>query len=393
MTEGARFVYHAVGRKIIGAFNCIERLGEEIDELGCRRALVICGPNVRTKSGIIERVQDALAERCVGVFDEVGEHAPLPAVERGAQAAREIEADVLIAVGGGSTQSVGKLIPVQMGVEGNLRDLRLVIEPLNAIHVPKLPVPRLPLVAIPTTFPGAEFTASASAFDPLAGTKVHFGSTTLAPKVVLLDTLALATTPSKVLFGSAFVSVDHCIEIAYSRRHHPLADALALAGLRQLARLLPRCVDRDPGILQKAQVAAVLPMLILQSTGTGIIHALAHHVGDLHHVSHGEAHGILAPHGMRFNLDASLDQQLLIAEALGIDTRACSPREACLAAADAVAALARSVGLPSRLRDVGVPETGLDAIAQATIRDRQLPSNPRPIAGPADLMQVLQAAW
>lgn len=390
---GIQFTYNAVGRKIVSAFDCIARLGEYIDGLKCRRALIICGPNVRAKSGIIERIELAIGARYAGIFDQVGEHAPLPAVERGAKAVREFDADVLVAVGGGSTQSVAKLVAAQLELPSSIRDFRMIVESPGKINLPELPTPRVPVIAIPTTFPGAEFTASASGFDPQVGTKVHFGSTTLAPRLVLLDTQALATTPTEILLGSAFVSVDHCIEIVYSRRHNPLADALALAGLRKLMSVLPKCADGELAVFQEAQVAAVLPMLVLQGTGTGVIHALAHHVGDLHHVSHGAAHGILARHGMRFNLDASLDRQLLVAEAMAMDIRACSPREACLAAADAVAALARSLGLPSRLRDVGVPEEGLDAIAQATMLDRQLPSNPRPIAGPADLLPVLRAAW
>ncbi|MBI3042675.1 MAG: iron-containing alcohol dehydrogenase [Betaproteobacteria bacterium] len=390
---GVQFTYRTVGRKIVSAFDCVARLGDYIDELKCRRALIICGPNVRARSGIIERVQAAIGNRYAGIFDQTGAHAPLPAVERGAKAALELDADVLVAVGGGSTQSVAKLVAVQMDLPGSIRDFRMLVERADKMHLPELPTPRVPVIAIPTTFPGAEFTASASGVDPRVGTKVHFGSATLAPRMVLLDTQALATTPLQILLGSAFVSVDHCIEIVCSRRHNPIADALALAGLRKLMHIVPKCADAGLAVLQEAQVAAVLPMLVLQSTGTGVVHALAHHVGDLHHVSHGAAHGILAPHGMRFNLDASLDQQVLVAEAVGINVRACSPREACLAAANAVAALARSLGLPSRLRDVGVPETGLDAIADETMLDRQLPSNPRPIAGSGDLLPLLQAAW
>ncbi len=390
---GIQFTYNAVGRKIVSAFDCIARLGEYLDALQCRRALIICGPNVRAKSGIIERIQAAIGDRYAGIFDQTAPHAPLPVVERGAKAVRESDADVLIAVGGGSTQSLAKLVAVQIELPGSIRDYRMIVKSSDMMHVPELPTPRVPVIAIPTTFPGAEFTASASGFDPQVGTKVHFGSATLAPRVVLLDTQALATTPLQILLGSAFVSVDHCIEIVCSRRHNPFADALALAGLRKLMQVAPKCAGAELAVLQEAQVAAVLPMLVLQGTGTGVVHALAHHVGDLHHVSHGAAHGILAPHGMRFNLDASLDRQLLVAEAMGINISACSPREACLAAADAVAALARSLGLPSRLRDVGVPEGGLDAIANETMLDRQLPSNPRPIAGPADLLPVLRAAW
>jgi len=116
-------------------------------------------------------------------------------------------------------------------------------------------------------------------------------------------------------------------------------------------------------------------------------------VGGLYNVPHGEANAILLPHTMRFNLDASAERQALIAEAMGLNTAGMSPHAAGLAAAEAVARLCQQLGLPSRLRDVDVPPEGLEAIAAATLHDRALATNPKPIADAGPILSVLREAW
>ena len=127
--------------------------------------------------------------------------------------------------------------------------------------------------------------------------------------------------------------------------------------------------------------------------GLGLNTAVAHHVGGLYNVPHGEANAILLPHTMRFNLDASAERQALIAGAMGLNTTGMSPQAAGLAAAEAVAQLCQQLGLPSRLRDVDVPYEGLEAIAAATLHDRALATNPKPINDAGPILSVLREAW
>ena len=113
----------------------------------------------------------------------------------------------------------------------------------------------------------------------------------------------------------------------------------------------------------------------------------------MYKVPHGDANAILLPHTMRFNLDASVEHQVLIAAAMGVDTAAMSREHAGRAAADAVAGLCRQLGLPERLRDADVPEDGLARIAAATLHDRGLATNPKPITDSAPILEVLRNAW
>ena len=134
-------------------------------------------------------------------------------------------------------------------------------------------------------------------------------------------------------------------------------------------------------------------MASLGSVGGGINTATGHHVGGIFDVPHGDANAIMLPHSMRFNADASADRQALIAQAMGINTRGMNDREAALSAADAVEDLRNALGLPGRLRDVGVPEEGLELIAAATLKDRSLATNPTPVSDAGPIMQVLRSSW
>ena len=176
----------------------------------------------------------------------------------------------------------------------------------------------------------------------------------------------------------------------YSTDHHPVGDALALHTIKMLVDYLPRCSSREIDYLLQAKSAAC--MVMIARPGLGLNTATAHHVGGLYDVPHGEANAILLPHTMRFNLDDSADRQALIAQAMGIDTTGMTGLDAGMAAADGVDQLCRTLELPERLRDVGVPEEGLELIAAATLHDRSLATNPKPIIDAGPIMSVLRDA-
>jgi alcohol dehydrogenase class IV len=182
------------------------------------------------------------------------------------------------------------------------------------------------------------------------------------------------------------------VETVYSQRHNPIGDALALPAIKTLMHSLPRASASDINGLLHLKTAACMASLASVG-GLGLNTAMAHHVGALFNVPHGVANAILLPHTMRFNLEASAVRQALIAEAMGINITGMSPEAAGSAAAAAVARLCATLDIPARLRDVDVPEAGLALIASATLHDRALATNPRPITDAEPILSVLRAAW
>ena len=209
---------------------------------------------------------------------------------------------------------------------------------------------------------------------------------------IIIDGMGLATTPINILLSTAMGQLRIAVETVYSTRHNPISDSMALHSIAMLTEFLPKCPDLDMDCLLNTKTAAAMASLAGVG-GLGLNTAIAHHVGGLFDVPHGDANAIMLPHTMRFNAEASSDRQVLIARAMGIKTQGMSDMDAAMAAADAVENLRISLGLPGKLRDVGVPEEGLELIAAATLHDRALATNPTPVADAGPIMTVLRNSW
>src|SRR5207248_3098266 len=197
----------------------------------------------------------------------------------------------------------------------------------------------IPILTIPTTMGGAELSRGAGFTDHRLGRKIVVADPGTIPRSILIDGKALATTPTAILVSTAMGQFRIAVETVYSRRHNPIGDALALHAIAMLVHDLPRCAAQDIDGLLHIKTAACMASLASVG-GLGLNTAMAHHVGGLYNVPHGEANA---------------ERQALIAEAMGLNTAGMSPHAAGLAAADAVARLCQQLGLPSRLRDVDVP--------------------------------------
>lgn len=395
-TETAlKFRYSSLAQDIICAPDAISSIGDSLDKLGAERAMLVCGPTILSKSDVVQRVQDALGERSVGLFSQVAPHSPVEVLQDAVALARELEPDVLVSVGGGSTHDTSKGIAMLLAEGGDIHNYEVRFEPPNRVFVPDTPHQKIPIISVPTTMGGAELSRGGGGFtDKTLGRKILISGQGTSHRVIIIDGQALATTPLPILLSTAIGQLRIAVESVYSTGHNPIGDALALHAIKMLVDYLPRCPERDLDVLLNTKTAACLPMLAQSAVGgLGLNTAIAHHVGGLYDVPHGEANAILLPHTMRYNLDASADRQALIAEAMGIDTTGMSLEEAGLAAADAVAQLCRSLGLPATLRQVGVPEDGLEFIASATLHDRGLATNPKPVSDAGPIISVLREAW
>ncbi len=381
-----------VDRSIVCAPDAISGIADSLEKLSASRALVVCGPTILEHSDVVQRVQQALGDRCIGLYSGVAPHAPVEMLEEAVATARELQPDALVAVGGGSTSDTCKGIAVLLAEGGDILDYVIRFEPPNRVFVPDTPHQKIPIIAVATTFGGAEIGSGGGGFTSKSlGRKLSLAGEGTTPKVVIIDGAALATTPMDILLSTGIGQLRIAVESVYSTDHHPIGDALALHTIKMLVDYLPRCSSRNIECLLQAKSAAC--MVMLARPGLGLNTAIAHHVGGLYNVPHGEANAILLPHTMRFNLDASADRQVLIAQAMGIDISGMTDQQAGMAAADEVDRICRALEIPERLRDVGVPEDGLELIAAATLHDRSLATNPKPVDNAGPIMSVLRDAW
>ncbi len=388
-----QYRYDPLHQDIICAESAIDALPATVDALGASRAMITCGPTILRACNVVPRVQEALGSRYVGTYSGVLPHSPVQTVEEGAAMAKETQPDVFISVGGGSTHDTTKAIATLLAEGGDIRDYAIIFEPPDKIIVPPTPSPKLPILSVPTTMGCAEFSRGGGGItDHEQGRKLSIAGDGVTHRTVIIDGQALATTPVRILVSTAIGQLRIAIETVYSTGRNPIGDGMALHAIRLLFENLPKCHEGDIDTLLTTKTACAMASLA-SFGGLGLNTATCHHVGGLYDVPHGEANAILLPHTMRYNLDACADRQRLIAEAIGVANSTMTDEEAGLAAADAVDGLCRDLQLPRTLREVGVPEDGLEYIATATLQDRSLSTNPKPITDAGPIMEVLHAAY
>jgi len=234
---------------------------------------------------------------------------------------------------------------------------------------------------------GAEFTAIAGVTDLARNVKEGYAHPDLAPLVVILDPRVTVHTPAELWLSTGIRAVDHAVEDLCSINSQPLADAASLHALRLLSGSLRR-TKADPRDLDARLDGMIGAWLSLVGTQGGVekgaSHAIGHVLGGSAGVPHGFTSCVMLPHVLRWNKPVNADRQKRVAEALG---------EPEVDAADLVARLIADLGLPRTLREVNVPRDKLRAIAEHTMHDPWTATNPRKIAGPDDVLTILEMAW
>ena len=190
-------------RNIICAPDAISGMRDSLEKLGASRALVVCGPTILEHSDVVQRVQQALGDKCIGLYSGVAPHAPVEMLEEAVATARELQPDALVAVGGGSTSDTCKGIAVLLAEGGDILDYVIRFEPPNRVFVPDTPHKKVPIIAVATTFGGAEIGSGGGGFTSKSlGRKLSLAGEGTTPKVVIIDGAALATTPMEILLST-----------------------------------------------------------------------------------------------------------------------------------------------------------------------------------------------
>ena len=236
--------YNPLHQDIICSETAIATLPATVDALGASRAMITCGPTILRACNVVPRVQEALGSRSVGVYAGVAPHAPVETVEEGVAMAKEVQPDVFISVGGGSTHDTTKAIATLLAEGGDIHDYAIRFEPPDRVIVPPTPAPKLPILSVPTTMGCAEFSRGGGGItDRHLGRKLSLAGDGVTPRTVLIDGQALATTPARILVSTAIGQLRIAIETVYSTGHNPIGDGMALHAIRLLFAHLPQCQD------------------------------------------------------------------------------------------------------------------------------------------------------
>ena len=397
------WTFHSAGQLVFGR-NAAAKVGEIARRLGVRRVFLVTDP-ILLNGGLVDPIQASLSE--AGLVVEVfsgGEPEPsLRAANAAIGAAREFRPDGVIGLGGGSNMDLAKISAVVLTHGG---------QPLDYAGDDKIPGPILPLLCVPTTAgTGSEMSAASVLSDTDNQMKVGVLSNYLRPAAAIVDPLLTVSCPPKVTADSGIDALTHAIE-AYTavdnadfplppgersvyQGSHPFGDMLAERAIRLIVPHLLRAV-RDGGDLEARErmaLGATLAGMAFSNVGVALVHALEYPVGGATHCSHGAGNGLLLPYVMRYNIPARRTAFAALAPMFGKEIQGLSWEQAAEQAVVAVEKLRADIGIPTRLRDLGVKENQLRAFAEKALGiKRILRVNPR-TPTLEDLEGILRAAF
>jgi maleylacetate reductase len=364
----------------------------EAERLGAKRVFLTTSKSV-AQSALLAGIVADLGDRYAGVYAGVVAHSPRPCVIEGAAWAREAKADLIVAVGGGSVIDATKVMLIALWQDATT------VEALDAYRAgrPKegaappaeviAPPPgAIRMIAVPTTLSAAEFNAFAGVTDPRRGVKESFGHPLVVPRVIVLDPAGTLATPMDLMLSTGLKAVDHAVERLCSQQAHPFVLGTATEALKLLSRALPDHKARPDNMETRLDLQFGMWLSIGAGTsgvGVGASHGIGHVLGGACGVPHGHTSCVMLPSVLRWNLPANAERQKRVSEAFG---------QPDVAAADLVAGLVKSLGLPGRLSEVGVGRDRFREIGEKSMHDRAVLNNPRPIAGPDQVVEILELA-
>ncbi len=343
------FTFHGLASNVRFGPGTLRQLPDVVRGLGGTRALLLSTPQQASE---VAALGATLAGLSVAQFSEAVMHTPVEVTDRALALVRAESIDAIIALGGGSTIGLGKAIALHSGI---------------------------PQIAIPTTYAGSEMT-------PILGQTTNGRKTTqrslaVLPRAVIYDVDLTLGLPAGLSGTSGINAIAHAVEGLYAQDTNPVMQLIAEDGIRALAGALPR-ISRDMADRQArgdALYGAWLCGMVLGSVGMALHHKLCHTLGGAFDLPHAETHAIILPHALLFNAPAVPDAMARLRRALGTNDPAA-----------ALFDLARKVGAPRSLRELGMPEAGIARAADEAVQTAYW--NPRPLER-AGISALLSRAW
>ncbi len=330
------FVYSAHPARVIFGSGTLSQLPAEVERLGLTRVLVLSTPQQEADANATAR---AISARAAGVFAGATMHTPVGVTADAMAMVADRRIDGIVAVGGGSTTGLAKAIALRTD---------------------------LPQIVAPTTYAGSEMTPILG--ETKEGVKTTQKSPKVLPEVVIYDVDLTLSLPPALSATSGMNAIAHAVEALYAQDRNPIFTMMAAEGIRALASALPAIVATpgDRAARSDALYGAWLCGMCLGAVGMALHHKLCHTLGGSFDLPHAETHTAVLPHATAYNAAAAPDAMRAIAGALETAD-----------AAQGLYDLAGRLGAKLALRDLGMPQDGIDKAADIAMRNPYW--NPRPL--------------
>lgn len=319
------FRYSPLPANVVFGFGTVAALRDEVERLGCSHALVVTTPE---QGALGDLAKSHLGPVFAGLFSGAQMHTPVDVSEKALAYAREVEADCVVGLGGGSTTGLAKALALRTD---------------------------MPQIVVPTTYAGSEATPILG--ETAGGQKTTQRTMKVLPETIIYDVDLTMSLPRRLSAVSGMNAIAHAVEALYARELDPVIALLAQDGIRALVKALPvinqKPDDRDAR--SDALYGAWACGTCLGAVGMALHHKLCHVLGGSFNLPHAETHAIVLPHVVAYNRRYAPEAIALVAAAIGTPDAAAGLYD-----------LNRKLGIPLALKDIGMPADGIDkAVASA----------------------------
>lgn len=352
-----------------------EVLAEEIKARGFKKVLVVTDKAL-FECGVTSKVTDELDKAQIeySVYSDVRPNPTKKNVWDGLKACKEAKADVLVAVGGGSSIDTAKAI----GIITNNPENEDIVSLEGASNTKNK---SLPIIALPTTAgTAAEVTINYVITDEDREVKMVCVDPHDIPIIAIIDTELMASMPKSIAASTGMDALTHAVEGYITKAHNTMSDMFHIQAIKLIFANLPAAVnDKTPEAVDNMGLAQYIAGMGFSNVGLGIVHSMAHQLGAVYDTPHGLANAILLPTVMRFNGEVCYERFRDILIALNVDAKDMSKEEVIDTFVGMIEDLSRKVGITQTVKDTGCKEEDFEMLAQKAMADACKPGNPREV--------------
>ncbi len=352
-----------------------EVLAEEIQKRGFKKVLLVSDKTL-VEAGVTKNVTDVLdnAKIKYTLYDEVKPNPTIKNVTDGVKVCKRAKADVIVAVGGGSSIDTAKGISILMtNPDRTLQSLNGLSNTVNK---------GMPLIALPTTHgTAAEVTINYVITDEEREIKMVCVDPNDIPQVAIIDSDLMATMPKSIAAATGMDALTHAVEGYITKAHNTMADMFHMEAIKLIFKYLPSAVnEKNEEAIEMMGLAQYIAGMGFSNVGLGIVHSMAHQLGAVYDTPHGLANAILLPTVMRFNGEVCADRFREILVNIGRpDAANLNDQDVINTFVWMISELSKSVGITQTVKDTGCKEEDFELLADKAMEDPCKPGNPREV--------------
>lgn len=371
---------------IIFGEGVISEAGKHAKDLGATKVLLVADKGV-IGAGLTKPVEQSLEAEGIPyvIYDQIVPNPRDYHCEAGYELAKAEGADVIVAVGGGSSMDTAKAIGTLLTNGGRVQDwcgFQLLQHEIT------------PLIAIPTTAgTGSEVTPFAVVTDSQTHVKLNIFDPKAAAKIALVDPTVLLNLPKHIMAATGIDAMTHAVEAYTCKVAVPHTDAYALYAIDLISKNLRKAVtDPDIESCTGMMLGSTIAGIAFGYADVASVHCMAEALGGRYDLPHGVANAVLLPTVTEFNIPANTRKYAEVARALGVRTEGLTDYEAAMAGAEELRKLCHDVGIPKMRELDKIDPKDFPALAEASMQNVSTPSNPREVT-PADYLELFKKAY